>query len=135
MPRGFLDTSVVVRYLTNDPPDMAARAARLIDSEAELLLTDGILGEAAYVLLKRYGVPRAVVVDNLIALVRKRNVTVWRVEKDIAIQALQLCRPSGRVSFADALLWSIARMTADTVVYSFDKRFPAENITLRQEPT
>src|SRR5690349_14190476 len=127
MARGFLGTSVVVRYLTNDPPEMAARAARIIDSEAELVLTDGILGEAAYVLLKRYGVPRAMVVDNLIALVRKRNVTVWRVEKDIAIQALQLCRPSGRVSFADALLWSVARVTDDTIVYSFDKRFPSSD--------
>ena len=132
MPRGFLDTSVVVRYLTNDPPEMAARAARIIDNEAELVLTDGILGEAAYVLLKRYGVPRAMVVDNLIALVRKRNVAVWRVEKDIAIQALQLCRPSGRVSFADALLWSIARVTDDAIVYSFDKRFPSSDIEVRQ---
>ena len=113
MARGFLDTSVVVRYLTNDPPEMAARAARIIDSEAELVLTDGILGEAAYVLLKRYG--------------------VWRVEKDIAIQALQLCRPSGRVSFADALLWSVARVTDDTIVYSFDKRFPSSDIEVRQE--
>lgn len=132
MPRGFLDTSVVVRYLTNDPPDMAARAARIIDSDAELLLTDGILGEVAYVLLKRYKVPRAVVVDNLIALVRKRNMTVWRIEKDVAIQALQLCRPSGRVSFADALLWAAAHSSGIISVYSFDERFPSGGITVHR---
>jgi hypothetical protein len=29
----FLDTSMVVRYLTGDPPEMAEKAARVIDRE------------------------------------------------------------------------------------------------------
>ena len=37
-----------------------------------------------------------------------------------------LCRPSGRVSFADALVWAAARSQTDASVYSLDERFPDE---------
>ena len=36
----YLDTSVAVRYLTNDPPDQAERAQRLIAGSEELRMTD-----------------------------------------------------------------------------------------------
>ena len=40
---GFLDTSVVVRYLTGDPPGMAVEASRIIDGVdlSELLAGTG----------------------------------------------------------------------------------------------
>lgn len=49
-PEGFLDTSVVVRYLTGDPPEMADRAAALIDAGGALILSELVLIETAYVL-------------------------------------------------------------------------------------
>ena len=36
----FLDTNLIIRYLTNDQPEMAKRAARLIDSTKTLYVTD-----------------------------------------------------------------------------------------------
>lgn len=134
MSQGFRDSSVVVRYLSGTPPEMAARAARIINGETGLVLTDGVLAEVAYALMGQYGVARAVIVDNLSALVRRDNVTVWRLEKDIVLQALRFCRPSGRVSFDDALLWAVTRSSADAIVYSFDKRFPKDGIDVRTEP-
>lgn len=130
---GFLDANVVVRYLTGEPVALALRARRIIDSEVELVLTDGTLAEVAYVLVRRYAIARSVVVDSLITFVRKRNVAIWHLEKDLTIQALNLCRASGRVSFADALLWAATRSTTGGVVYSFDQRFPSDGITVRQE--
>ncbi len=47
---GFLDTSILVRYLTGDPNDLAERAAQIIDAEDDLQLTDVVLAETAYVL-------------------------------------------------------------------------------------
>lgn len=35
-----LDTSYVVRYLTDDPPDMAERAAEVIESDEILILSE-----------------------------------------------------------------------------------------------
>jgi len=54
----FLDTNVVVRHLTGDPPELAARAAAAFEAETELLLVDLVVAECAYVLESFYEVPR-----------------------------------------------------------------------------
>jgi len=120
----LLDTSVVVRYLTGDPPRLAARAARIIDERRELAVTDVVIAEAAYVLSSVYRVSRDAVVDGLVGFLQKRNVATLRLDKGAVIQALLLCRPSNRVSFADAMIWAAARSSRAEAVYSFDDRFP-----------
>ena len=126
----LLDTSMLVRYLTGDPPDLADACAKVIDAEAELLISDVALVETAYVLASTYGVPRETVVDHLIALLRKANITTFRLPKEHVLEALTLCRPSGRVSFADALIWAAAR-AADATLYPLDERFPSVKNTHR----
>ncbi|MBI3977057.1 MAG: PIN domain-containing protein [Chloroflexi bacterium] len=128
-----MDTNVVVRYLTGEPPDLARRAGEIVDSDVPLLVTDVVLVETAYVLTSFYRVPREVVVDHLIAFVQRQNVAVAWLDKGIVIQGLLLCRPSGRVSFADALVWAAARSAHAGIVYSFDERFPADGIEVRRE--
>jgi len=125
----ILDTSVVVRYLTGDRPELAERAARVLDRE-EVALTPLVLVEAAYVLTKIYGVPRSTAVDALIELLQKEDVGLLDLAKDKAIAALLLARPSGRASFADALLWTSAREKR-LPVYTFDRRFPAGEVEVR----
>lgn len=122
---------MVVRYLTGDPPDMAETAASVIDGEDGLLVTDGVLMETAYVLTSVYGVERQTVVDHLVAFLQKENISTFGLDKRSVLQALLLCRPSGRVSFADALLWAAAQSTGEKVVYSLDQRFPSEGIVIR----
>ena len=128
---GLVDTSVIVRYLTGDPPHLADLSARLIDSETALVVTDVVLLESAYVLGSVYGVSRVRVVDELIALLRRENIAAFPAPKDKMIEALQLCRPSGRVSFGDAMIWAVARVTGQAV-FTLDKRFPGEDITKHQ---
>jgi predicted nucleic acid-binding protein len=127
----FLDTSVVVRYLTGDPPRLAAQAAAIIDAGEPLSLTDVVVAETACVLASVYGVPRDALVDSLIDLLQKRNVAVSGLDKGTVIQALMLARPSKRVSFADAMVWAAAR-SADAPVYSLDERFPTDGIQVRR---
>jgi predicted nucleic acid-binding protein len=127
----FLDTSVVVRYLVGDQPQQAEQAAAIIDSDEPLHVTDVVLLETAYVLTSVYQVPRQVVVDQLIVFLQRANILPAVLRKELVLQALLLCRLSGRVSFADALIWSAARSTAQPVVYSFDRRFPVEGIEVR----
>lgn len=129
----FVDTSVVVRYLTGDTPKLADRAAEVLDAEAELRLTDVVIVEAAYVLSTVYGIPREAIVDALIALIQKKSVTLFALEKQYALEALLLCRPPGRVSFADAFIWAAARSDGAEAIYSFDERFPAEGIEVRRQ--
>jgi predicted nucleic acid-binding protein len=126
----FLDTSYVVRYLTADPPDMAEQAARVIDSEQPLVLSEMVLLESAYVLTTVYSVPRADLVDSLMDLIQRHNLKLAQLRKPAALEALRLCRNSKRTSFTDALLWAQARESGIERLYTFDRRFPAEGLTL-----
>ena len=126
----FLDTNVLVRYLTGDPADMAARAGKLIDSDQPLSLSSVVLAETAYVLESVYRRGRAEVVEALVALVQRANLIPHGLSRTTLVEALLLCRPSRRVSYADALLWAEAR-EATPVVYSFDLDFPETGIELR----
>lgn len=128
--RALLDTSVVVRYLTADEPALAERAAAILDHEEGLGVSDVVIAEVAYVLTSVYGVPRDMVVDNLIALLLKENLQICGLRKDRVIEALLSCRPSGRVSFADALIWAAARELRVPRIYTFDGRFPAQGVEL-----
>lgn len=128
---GFLDTSMLVRYLTDDPPNLAEQAAKVIDHEEGLQVTDVVLAEAAYVLTSFYRVPRNLVVDHLIAFLQKENVTTFALDKGTVLQALLLCKPSGRVSFADAMVWAAARSSGSNLVYSLDERFPGDGVEVR----
>ena len=128
----FVDTNIIVRYLMNDVPELADRAAEIIDGDPDLQIPGVVLAEAAYVLTSVYRVAREAVVDGLIALLQRPNVTPHALDKDIVIQGLLLCRPSGRVSFADALTWATARSAGATVIYSFDQRFPTEGLEVRR---
>lgn len=128
----LLDTSMLVRYLTGDPPDLAEQAAQVIDHEAGLLVTDVVLAETAYVLTSVYKVPRAAVVDHLILFLQKENIQPFALDKSNVLQGLLFCQPSGRVSFADALVWAAAQGTDEKIVYSFDERFPADGVEVRR---
>lgn len=131
-PHAFVDTSVLVRYLTGDPPDMAGQAAQILDGNIVLHLTDVAVIETAYVLTSVYKHPRQAIVDALIDLIQKQNIALFGLEKATVIDALLLCRPSGRVSFGDAMIWAAARSTGAPVVYSFDARFPSDAIEVRR---
>ena len=47
---GLLDTSMIVRYLTGDPPNLADVSAQVINGVAPLLVSDVVIVEAADVL-------------------------------------------------------------------------------------
>lgn len=127
----FLDTSVIVRYLIGAPEDLARRSMEIIDQLDNLQIGGVALAEAAFVLTRVYGVPREYVVDSLMGILGKANVSTFGLDKDIPLQALLMCRRSGRVSFADALIWAEARSAGSEIVYSFDERFPSDGLDVR----
>jgi len=126
-PIRFLDTSVLIRYLTNDMPAVAAQARQLIESEPQLQVPPFILAEAAWVLVQHYGVPRDKVIEALVQLVLRENIQVGSHDRYRVREALLMCAGSGRTSLRDALLWLEARQAAG-VIYTCDRRFPREGI-------
>ena len=128
MSPAIIDTSIVVRYLSGDPPAGAEVAEGVLDHVEDLVLTEVVLLETAYVLSSVYGIARDVVIDQLLALVRKQNVSLRGLDKGLALEALLLCWPSGRVSIADAMVWAAARSLGGAPVYTLDERFPSDGI-------
>ncbi len=127
-----VDTNVLVRYLLQDDPEMGQAAARLIDDGRGLGVSLVVLAETAFVLSSNYGAPREEVVDSLVGLLRKRNIEVIGAEKAVVASALLLCRPSGRINYADALINADARAHEVGKLYTFDERFPSEGLTLER---
>ena len=93
---GFLDTSVVVRYITGDLEGLAQSVTDIIDGEQELWITDVALAEASYVLSSVYQLTRELIVDQLIEFDQKQNLIVYAINKGLVVQALLMCRPSGK---------------------------------------
>jgi len=56
--RALLDTNILIRHLTGDPPAQAKRATAYLGADHELVLTDLVLAEMVYVLESFYEVPR-----------------------------------------------------------------------------
>lgn len=126
------DTSVLVRYFLQDHPLRGRAAQRLLDGDREVCVSLVAVAETAFVLARNYGVPREEVVDSLVGLLRKRNVSVLGADKSLAAAALLACRPSGRVSFADALINTDARSNGVETVYTFDTQFPVDGMDVRE---
>jgi predicted nucleic-acid-binding protein len=127
--KALVDASLLVRYLTGDPPHLAEKAAQVLDGEETLGITEVALVETAYVLESVYGVPRKEVVDALLALLQKENLKAVGGDKDLWMRALLLCRRR-RVSFGDALIWAAALASGVRRVYALDARFPEEEIAV-----
>jgi predicted nucleic acid-binding protein len=127
--KALVDASLLVRYLTGDPPHLAEKAARVLDGEETLGITEVALVETAYALESVYGVPRKEVVDALLALPQKENLKAVGGDKDLWMRALLLCRRR-RVSFGDALIWAAALASGVKRVYTLDARFPEEELVV-----
>jgi predicted nucleic acid-binding protein len=128
----LIDANVVLRYLLGDQSNHLARARALIDSTRSLRVSIATVLEVGYVLTRVAGVPRVDAVDAMIELLERENIHVHEVDTDSVIDALRLCRPSGRVSFADAIMWAVTRSAQPARLWTFDKRFPAAGIDVKE---
>src|SRR5204863_7333254 len=99
-----LDTSVLVRYLTLDPPRQGKAAHALIAGEDAVLVTSVALAQTGFALTRLCGVERAAAVDLLIELIERTNLTVLDLPTARVVEAVMLARPSARVAVADALV-------------------------------
>ena len=130
--RDFVDTNLLLRYLTGQPAGQFERAAALIDRDSALYVTEVALLETAFALRSQYGFTREQIVDALIELVRKANIHIHQLEREVVIEALLLCRPSNRVSFGDAMIWAAVRCAQPARLYTFDERFPTGDVDVQR---
>lgn len=127
----FVDTNVLVRHLTGDPPPQAARATRYLAGADELLLPDLILAEIAYVLESFYEAPRPQVAETLRAVLAFPAITV--VDRELVQRAIEVY-DIDRLDFADAYLVACAERSGIGVIVSFDRSIDRIRTVRREEP-
>jgi predicted nucleic acid-binding protein len=114
----FVDTSILVRHLTGDPPEQAARASRFLAAADELLLADLVVAEVVYVLESFYEVPRTRVAELVRAIIAFPAIVV--LDPAMLLRALEVYE-TVRLDFAEAYLVAQAERPGVGAVASFDK--------------
>lgn len=127
----FVDTNILVRHLTGDPPDLAARATAFLASERELLLTDLVAAETVYVLESFYKARRNDVAQALRSLVAFDSIVC--VDPALLLRAVEVYE-TDRIDFAEAYLVSSAESTGVGRVASFDRSIDRVDTIQRVEP-
>jgi predicted nucleic acid-binding protein len=127
----FVDTNVLVRHLTGDPPDLAERATAYLRTERELLLTDLVAAETVYVLESFYETPRDQVGEAVRSLVAFDSIVC--VDPALLLRAVEVYE-TDRIYFAEAYLVACAETTGVGTVASFDRSIDRVNTIERIEP-
>jgi predicted nucleic acid-binding protein len=127
----FVDTNILVRHVTGDPPAQARRATRYLETADELLLPDLIAAEVVYVLESYYEVPRAQVAETLRAILAFPAIRV--VDADLLRRAVEVYEVH-RLDFADAYLVASAERTGVGVIASFDRSIDRVTTVRREAP-
>lgn len=128
----FLDTNVLIRHLTGEPPAQARRATAFLRRAEELLLPDLIVAEVVYVLESFYEVERARVAELVRAIIGYPAILV--VDEPLLLRALEVYELD-RLDFADAYLVACAEASGVGAIVSFDRGIDRVAAVRRMEPS
>ena len=127
----FVDTNILVRHLTGDPPAMAARATAYLASADGLYLPDLVVAETVYVLESFYEAPRGQISEAMRSLIAYDAVET--VDPALLLRAIEVYEID-RLDFAEAYLVACAESTGVGSVASFDKSIDRVKTVTRIEP-
>jgi predicted nucleic-acid-binding protein len=124
----WIDANVVVRFLTDDPKEMADRSELLLQQadRGEVILRFAMLvvAEVVWVLGSFYKWSRSEIAIGLSQFLIREGLEVE--DQALVLASLQLMS-SANVSFVDAYLAESARRAGEPVV-SFDRNFSPLNV-------
>ena len=130
----LVDANVIIRHLTNEPPDQAERATRLLTAvarlEIELRIEEVVLAEVVWVLTSFYKMPRGEISAGLLDLLGEEGIVA--VDKD-GLRAALILFSERNIDFADAILAARSLQSGERI-YSFDRDFDRIPGVVRLEP-
>ena len=130
-----LDTSALIRYLTDDNPPAAARVAALVDGSERVQLSPAVLIEAIHVLR---GAPYARLnpdlADSLVELLTHENIVLSGLDQELAAAAIRGVRDRSPRHLADALIAAAAFDAGCRVLVTTDTRFATDLVPLELLP-
>jgi predicted nucleic acid-binding protein len=137
MTQPFIDTDVIIRFLTGDDPEKQAAATTLFEQIEQGLLTvqapDTVIADAVYVLSspRLYHLARGDIREMLAALVRLPQFHVqnrWSVLRALDLYA------STKLDFGDTLIIASMELQGSHLLFSYDADFDHVQGITRQEP-
>jgi predicted nucleic acid-binding protein len=128
----FLDTNVLIRHLTGDPPAQARRATAFLERADELLLPDLIVAEVVYVLESFYEVEPQRVAELVRAIIAFPAILV--ADEPVLLRALEVYEVEG-IDFAEAYLIASAEASGVETIASFDRSIDRVSTVRRVEPS
>lgn len=130
----LVDTNVLVRFFTGDPPELASKARKLVGradaGELVLLILPVVLGETFYTLESFHEMERKLVASKLSAFLQSRGIEA--IESARVLDALRRCEQQG-AHFADAYIAASAAELKYPIA-SFDRDFDRFKDVKRIEP-
>lgn len=118
-----LDTSILIRYLTQDDPIQSAKATAIIEGQ---LSDDGpgfvsvvALVETAWILDRAYGLSDREVAA---AIERILQIDVLEVQNEQAVFTATVALKNGRGRFADALIAALGAEAGCAHTWTFDQK-------------
>lgn len=127
----FIDTNILVRHLTGDPADLAARSTKFLETERNLLLTDLVVAETLYVLESFYEAPRVQIAEAIRSLIAFDSIVT--VDPALLLRAIEVYEID-RLDFAEAYLLACAESADVGRVASFDRAIDRVTSVERVEP-
>jgi predicted nucleic acid-binding protein len=128
----YLDTNVLIRHLTGDPPAQARRATAFLERADELLLPDLIVAEVVYVLESFYEVEPQRVAELVRAIIAFPAILV--ADEPVLLRALEVYEVEG-IDFAEAYLIASAEASGVETIASFDRSIDRVSTVRRVEPS
>ncbi len=133
-PRYHVDSNILLRFLTGEPPAMFAAASAFIESaergEVALELSPLVLAETAFTLESFYKRPRKEVAKTLHTFVNRLGIRL--AEKELLLDALERVQKTG-IHLVDAYL-AASSVESKLPVASFDRDFDKIPHVQRFEP-
>lgn len=128
-----LDTSALLRYLTNDDPGLAAKVALVLDGPDPVSLSVVVLLEAAYALrTPPYLLDNPGIADTLIRLLAHESVYLSDMPAGLASAAITGIRHMSARHIADALIAAAAQLAGARLLVTNDRKFAAQLVPVRQ---
>ena len=131
MTSAFCDTSVLIRYFTEDDIPRALAAADLIDGDVDLVVSTGVILEAVHVLRTDYQFDNPILSELLIRFLSRSNVSLSDADKDGLLTALSWTQGSSARRIADAIVSTAAEQAHVDYIVTFDAKLTSATVPVR----
>ena len=121
-----LDTSLIVRFITNDIPEKRKLVIDLLKSNKKFRVSDIAISETMYVLQKIYGFERIEAADSLSFFLTQFSDEI-EYNHDLTNEVFPVFMTHPKLSFNDCCLVAYAKLDDAIPLYTFDQKLAKQS--------